>query len=414
MNIFDNTITGNRLGGTWLLRSLFLVLVLSLPFCSLTWAQKNEITQARSLIKTGKEKELGQAENLMVNLLKKPENRSNERIYLTWYDAVRGLYGLANERLYLKQNQDTATFFNLNLRMFTILEALDSLDMQPDKKGRVELEHRQKNAALLDNYRKNLFAAGTYYLRKSDYKQAFRFFEKYIDCATQPLFSGYRYDSTDVRMPEAAYWATFSAYRQQDPVLTLRHRQLALRDSSKVQYTLRYMAEARNWLHDEELYTKTLEEGFRRFPQSTYFFPRLMDAYTSDGRLDLALAACDSALAVCDSCDVFLFAKSTTLLHLGRYTESIEVSKRLLQFNDTMPEPYFNIGTAYVNIALELDPLTDKQQLNKLFEQARPYMERYRALMPDEKKKWGPVLYRIYLNLNMGRQFDEIDRLLNK
>jgi hypothetical protein len=24
------------------------------------------------------------------------------------------------------------------------------------------------------------------------------------------------------------------------------------------------------------------------------------------------------------------------------------------------------------------------------------------------------VLYRIYLNLNMGRQFDEIDRILNR
>ena len=39
-------------------------------------------------------------------------------------------------------------------------------------------------------------------------------------------------------------------------------------------------------------------------------------------------------------------------------------------------------------------------------------METYRKLMPDEKDKWGPVLYRIYLNLNRGKQFDEIDRLL--
>ena len=40
-------------------------------------------------------------------------------------------------------------------------------------------------------------------------------------------------------------------------------------------------------------------------------------------------------------------------------------------------------------------------------------MEYYRLLMPDEKKKWAPPLYRIYLNLNLGRQFDEIDKLLN-
>ena len=39
-------------------------------------------------------------------------------------------------------------------------------------------------------------------------------------------------------------------------------------------------------------------------------------------------------------------------------------------------------------------------------------MERYRELAPEELRKWGPALYRIYLNLNMGRQFDEIDRML--
>ena len=42
------------------------------------------------------------------------------------------------------------------------------------------------------------------------------------------------------------------------------------------------------------------------------------------------------------------------------------------------------------------------------------FMERYRALAPEQKQKWAPALYRIYLNLNMGKQFDEIDHLLKK
>ena len=35
-------------------------------------------------------------------------------------------------------------------------------------------------------------------------------------------------------------------------------------------------------------------------------------------------------------------------------------------------------------------------------------------MMPKEQDKWAPVLYRIYLNLNMGKQFDEIDRLIRE
>lgn len=46
--------------------------------------------------------------------------------------------------------------------------------------------------------------------------------------------------------------------------------------------------------------------------------------------------------------------------------------------------------------------------------EARPYMEAYRKLAPDEKRKWAPALYRIYLNLNMGKQFEEIDKVMRK
>ena len=39
-------------------------------------------------------------------------------------------------------------------------------------------------------------------------------------------------------------------------------------------------------------------------------------------------------------------------------------------------------------------------------------MEKYRQLVPDDNARWAPALYRIYLNLNMGKEFEEIDRLM--
>ena len=390
-----------------------LLLLLMITPC-LTWAQKKELNQARSYIKSGKEKDLENAEKLMTDLLKDQKNKDNKKIYLTWFDAVRGLYAQANERMYLKQKQDTATFFKLNQRMFTILETLDSLDMRPDAKGKINIEYRQKHAELLNTYRPNLFSAGTFHLRKGEFKQAYDYFEFYIDCARQPLFTEQDYAQNDKRMPEAAYWATYCSYRLQDAVLTLRHRKLALRDSSKISFTYQYMAEARRWLNDQELYLKTLEAGFRQNPTFSYFFPRLIDAYSQKKQYDKALTITDSVLTVCDSCELYLFAKSTILYRLQRYGECIKVSDQVIAINPNQAEAYFNAGTAYLNIALKLDERKDKKQLRQLYQKARPYMERYRQLMPAEKDKWGPALYRIYLNLNMGKQFDEVDRLLKK
>ena len=49
-----------------------------------------------------------------------------------------------------------------------------------------------------------------------------------------------------------------------------------------------------------------------------------------------------------------------------------------------------------------------------MYQKALPYMEKYRTLAPGGEQKWGPALYRIYFNLNMGKQFDEIDKILKK
>lgn len=388
-----------------------LLLILMITPC-LTWAQKKELSQARSYIKSGKDKELEKASQLMSDLLKDKNNKGNKKIYLTWFEAIRGLYNQANERMYLKQKQDTAAFFALNKKMFTILESLDSVEMVPNAKGKVDIEYRNKHSEILNNYRPNLFNAGTFFLRKGDFENAFNYFEFYIDCQRQPIFSAYRYDSTDTKISEAAYWTTYCGYRIGDPVRTLRYRDYALKDKAKANFTLQYIAEARKQLKDEELYLKTLEEGFEHYPTYSYFFPRLIDVYSKKEQFDKALQTIDKAIESCDTCELYLFAKSTMLYRLGRYEECIKVSDQVIAINQNQAEAHFNAGSAYINIALKLDERQDKKQIRQLYQKARPYMERYRQLSPNEKSKWGPALYRIYLNLNMGKQFDEIDRLL--
>ena len=98
-------------------------------------AQKKEISQARTILKS--KKNVQQAEQLMTKLLNDSANRSNKRIYQLWYESVQMQYEAANEKMYLKQKQDTADFFALTQRMFNVAFALDSLDVLPDKKGRV-------------------------------------------------------------------------------------------------------------------------------------------------------------------------------------------------------------------------------------------------------------------------------------
>lgn len=373
-------------------------------------AQRRQIGDARTILKSGKN--LDKAEKLMTDLLKDSANLENPRIYDVWLEAVEKQYGQLNEKMYKKEKIDTVQLFTLTKRMFTIAERLDSLDMLPDKKGKVNLQYRKANSEKLMTYRPNLFFGGAYYVRKSEFDKAFDLFETYIDCSQQPLFEAQDLMNTDTRMGEAAYWASYSGYRMNDPVKTLRYIELARRDTAKLESTLLYAAEAWRMLNDETQYQTILWEGFRLNPHSSYFFPRLIDSYTARGNYEQGLAVANEALKSDSLNQLFLFAKSTMQLNLGQYADCLMTSEQLINMNCEMADAYYNAGTACLNIILKMDSRNHKKQIKRMYQRALPYMEAYRRLAPQEKDRWAPALYRIYFNLNMGKQFDEIDKLL--
>ena len=384
---------------------------------SLAYAQKKELSQARTYIKSGKD--FDKAEKLMTDLIAKDSAcRHNKKVYATWYESVLGQYQQINEKIYLHQKYDTATVYTLLNRMYRVAESLDSLDAMPDEKGRVKPEYRKSNAEQLDKLRRNLYYGGTYNVRRSKFKEAFNFFETYIDAAKQPLFTAYDYAKNDSSLSTAAYWATLSGYRMKDAERTLCYSDLALADTSKAVYVRQYICEAYLWQKNDEAYLKALEDGFENHPEYPYFFPRLGDYYNSHGQIEKTLRLSNEALAKYPDRSLFLLAKSVALLELDRYDECVEVSNKLIGKDPELPEPYFNIATCYLNQALELEkknePRLYRQKLTDLYTKARPQMEKYRKLAPKDQKRWAPALYRIYLNLNMGQQFDEIDRLMRR
>lgn len=398
------------------MKKLSLITLLLLLTTPCLKAQRKELAQARSYIKSGKD--FDKAEKLMTDLLAKDSaSKQNPKVYLMWHQAVQRQYEAGNEKLYLKQQYDTALIFNLTKRMFTILETLDSIDAQPRKNGRIRPKYRGKHAAQLNEYRPNLYFGGTFYTRKKDYATAFSFFDTYIDCTRQPIFENYEYAKADTMLTKAAYWATYCGAKLNNPALALKHADMARRDTSNLKFVLRNIADAYDTAKNDSAYLATLEEGFGKYPLSTYFFTRLVDFHNSHNNVDKALRVADTALKADPKNPLYLFAKSTSQLNLGRYDDCIATSDTLIAVCDTLPDAYYNAGMAYMNKILAAEEAANarrnKKDIVSLYKKAQPYMEKCRALAPDDKQKWAPALYKIYLNLNRGKQFDEIDRLLN-
>ena len=360
------------------MKRLCFVFALLLCFQVCAVAQKKVIDQARTLLKTGKEGELARAEKLMTDLLRDSANQGKVKIWLTLTEVVRKQYELGNEKLYLKQKIDTASLFATARKMFAVYEALDSIDALPDKKGRVVLHYRSKNQDFLHPFRPNLYKGGMFFTRKNDFAKAWDLFDAYVDCASQPLFSGMDYLNSDSLMPNAAFMSLYTGYRLKDKAKMTKYLPLALQDTVHLDNTL-----------------------------------------NSQGLADSANVVIDRACAVDSTNVIFLFAKSSSLLNAGRDEECIAVTQRLIALNDSMPEAYCNLGLAYYNQAVSIDRNMQRSRkkrrtMQDLYAKSLPYMEKFRAMAPDQQSKWVPALYNIYLNLNMGKEFEEIDMLYKK
>lgn len=422
-----------------------LILFLSLLFLPLTLqAQRKEISAAQDLVKSGKNLETAQAN--MEKLLKDSANRTNLKIWETLYEAVRKQYEQGNEKLYLKQQYDTAKLFRSVNTLFSVAIAMDSVDARPDRRGRVRPQFRDHHADYLNAIRGNLFFGGAYFIRKQQYPEAYSFFNRYIDCVQQPLFRRFDYAHHDRRVPQAAYWAVFCGYKMKDTKASLHHTYWALQDTAHQAYMLQYLAETYRLDNDSARYMQTLQEGFHRYPLFPFFFPRLVEGYVRADSLPQAMAVTEEALKIAPAKREFLFTKSTLLLNMGKYRDCITIcdsviekdADRLTESKDSVEQKskvdeksivadkdsvvfagfYLNAGLAYYNMAVNLDKNYQSQRRNRTkilqyYERALPYLERYRRLRPADRKQWAFPLYTIYLNLNKGKEFDEINKVIS-
>lgn len=380
-------------------------------------AQKKEINAAIDNLKANKN--LEKVETSMMTLLKDSSNISNEKIWNLLFESLKKQYQAGNEKLYLKQKYDTASLFTIASRMFAVMTRYDSIDAEPDKKGRVRPKMRKPNSSTLNSLRPNLFNGGIFFIGKYDYSKAYTLLDQYVSAAEMPIFKSYNYTAKDKNLPKAAYWAAYCGYKLNDAQKVLHNTYLALKDKEHYESMLQYLAATYMLENDTARSIATMEEGFAKYPKSEYFFSHLMDYYSQKANWDKATTLTDKAIKADSANNMAWIAKSTILINSGDYENSFRISQSVLQKDSTIEDAWLNAGLAKYNqgVSIEHDTNDFKQKRKQVlhyYKEALPYLEKYRSLCPDNADKWAMPLYSIYLNLNMGKQFEEIDELIKK
>ncbi len=378
-----------------------MILILALLSSPYSLAQKKmtvgkRLKEARAAIKSASGQE--NIERILLDSMALPTTTDETRAegYHLCAMLEQSMNDGLNMNAYLKKNIDTVRLYRTILNIYDYTLKSDSVDENE--------KFLTKNRKLRALHRKNLLGGGKYHLRGSKWGDAYPFFDMFLKTRTTDL---------DSVMGRVAYWATVCGMNEGNPHHVLRHVDTAiwLMPENERPALSEYKARSCVSLGDSAQWLGILEKAVRDYPGYNYFFLNLMDYYMRHGQSERGLALTDSLVKSDGDRAVYWFAMSMFALNRGEYDRCIRMSEECLQREPDNVDALYNKGISLLNMTL-----TEKSASKRivLYRRALEPMERVRELSPDDVDRWGNPLYRIYLNLNMGKKFEEIDAILAK
>lgn len=419
----------------YLCKILLFLFIVNCPFTivSYTYAAtpkpvkyKTVLSEAKTAIKEGKKQ--ADAEKKLLALLGREDINAarTAEIYYMAEELERSQNEKENMKLYLRQPYDTIKLFSTILRMHQYVLACDSVESIPNAKGEVKYRYRTKGRDVLLTYRSNLLNGGKFLLKRNKYAEAYPYFDMYLQTAYKPIFEFYSTLRNDTLRPRAAYWATISAYNANQPKEALKYIDEAIggADASLRVSLQEYKVRCYEQLGDKEKWMDTMLEGNRLYPEHDYFFLHLMDVYTEGEMYDEGLQLCERMLSEVGERGIYWYGESQMYLAKQDYDACIITASKAIAYDSTLVDAYYNKGMAFLNKAVLFSETVcndirnpkckrDRQALMQLYRQAQAPMEQVRNFSPEDTKRWALPLYRIYLNLNMGKEFAEMEKILN-
>lgn len=357
----------------------------------------------------------------LINALSRPElkNKDKAEIFYTAAKLYESSNSVENRKAYLKQQYDTAMFFNTLLNMYEQLRLCDSVDAVPNAQQKVKLKYSKKTYDLRQKHIKNILNGSKFFLRKGDYASAYGYIDAFYTNTTS------KRDSLLYRL---AYQAALCGYLTNQPKHTLKYIDKAIEAASRGDKPILQEYKVRTYalLKNDSLWVRELHTGVNLYPEYDYFFVNLIDWYNSQRMTKEACELADSLIQVVSAEKaIYWYTKCKMKLMENDYEACIQFADSTIKRDPAYVDAYYNKGISYLNMAvIKKDTACndikdkrfaeDRKAIHELYVQAMPCMEKVRELQPDMVDRWASPLYRIYLNLNKGKEFDEMDKILKK
>lgn len=405
------------------MKKVLFSVVLLLGASTMSYAQVKSVKEAKK-IASSMTPDFNKAEELINAALTDPETKDDPNTWNVAGMIQKRINESEMQKAYLRQPFDTIKAYNSLLKMYEYYVKCDELAQIPNEKGKIKNKYRKSNASAMLAERPNLVNGGIQYFNLNDNASALKFFGTYVESASYPMLEKENLAVADTLLPQIAYYATLAANGAKDYDAIIKYSDYAVKDKENGAVAMQLYADALKCKGDTAQWLESLKKGIVQFPENPYFFANLVDYYSNSGKAEQAMEFADDMLAKEPNNKLYLYVKGYLYHNLADYDNAIEYYKKTIAQDAEYAEAYANLGLAILMKAQVYgektttdvnDPAYAEAQavIKKLYEEARPYYEKARQLKPDNKELWIQGLYRIYYNLGMGAEFEEIEQMMN-
>jgi len=400
---------------------LSIILVLSFTF---SFAQKANVSKAKNKALMENPDFAGAREAIKPALT----DPTTKDLASTWHTA--GLIGYKeNEAIYAKQilgqtidqiakGQAIIESYNYFLKAY-------ELDLLPNAKGKVKPKYTKDIKSKIKEYyqtQSNLVAYGATLFEKKNYVEAVNVFETYL--AIPELSFINKELAPDSTYHMIKYYTAIAATNAGLGDKAIAWYEDLKDDKYEELNVYQLLYEEYNKKKDTVNFVKTLKEGFTKFPKEPWFLQNLINYYIYSGQTKEALVYLDNAIEKEPTLAQYQYVKGNLDESLGNFDNALKAFEKAIELDPKMADAYAGLGRLYYNKAVKMTDeandirdnklaITARKKADDVFKQSIPYFVKATEVNPEERE-YKKTLKTLYYRLKMDKEFDAIDKELNK
>jgi tetratricopeptide (TPR) repeat protein len=294
-------------------------------------------------------------------------------------------------------------------------EALVAYNKTLDLDSKGSLDNKVKEN--LERLKKQLEAKAIEGFTKGDYDASVKAFENIMEVSKTRVYEGY----IDTIVIYNAALAAKNA-GQHDKAIQYLRKSIDMDYGGSVAYYLLKSEYA--LINDSDNVIKTLEEGFKKYPDTSLILIEIVNYYLTIGDVDQGLSYLERAEKLESNNPSIYFAEGTLYEKSGNKEKALEAYNKAIGIDPEYFNAYFNIGALYFNNAVELYEVANKLEdlkaynaakdiADKELEKAIPPMEKAYQINPNERAV-VETLQTIYYRLQKLDKYEEMKKKLSE